>query len=486
MKILFIDIPVGTLQTNAFASYLNDALSMRNDKIVRECLVDKHGVNMPGTKTYSLGVLCIATALKKRGENVTYTLADDENKILNLISEANNYDAILFSAKTTTYPKCLEVAEKCKKVNNKTKIIFGGPHCTALPEKVVIEPSIDFVCLGEGEDTICELIASIENNQDFSRIKGIAYIDDAGSAIITGKRPLCRDLNAFPDPDFELLEGEVGEYHIYIETGRGCLHNCSFCANPTLWDRQVRRVNPKRTYDKLKELSEKLPPNTLVHIVDPAFGIDISDLELCKLLIDNPLPLKFSCDICAMNVEEELVRLLYDAGFVMFCVGIENCENNILQKNKKPATFEIIRKACRIIRESCDALIKTYWIIGLPGETEVSARNNRNTIIDMLRNKEFDICCEHIFVPYPGCEVFADPKKYNYHICHYDWERYDARTFPLPGESNTFSMENAYISYLDLLRAECEVLGLNQYYDRDKLLKQQDTVGFLEHKKRFV
>ena len=122
MKLLFVDVPVGTLQTNAFASYLNDALSKRNDEVVLECLVNKHGVNMPGTKTYSLGVLCLATVLRHRGANVTYTLADNQDKINKVISEANKYDVILFSVKSTTYRKCLMVAEECKKVNSKITI----------------------------------------------------------------------------------------------------------------------------------------------------------------------------------------------------------------------------------------------------------------------------------------------------------------------------------------------------------------------------
>lgn len=486
MKILLVDIPVGIVETNGIAEYLNNALQMHNNKIVKERLVERHHVSLPYGKSFTLGLLYLAAVLREEKHDVTYLISDDPNFIDDYFVALKEVEIILYSCKTNTYPQALRLATVAKDKKNDVVTIFGGPHPTALPNEVAKEKVVDIVSIGEGENTIRELIKYIETRQDISSVAGIAYWDqNKCDTVITPMRELC-DLLAVPEPAYDLLPGGVSQYHIYVETGRGCLHNCSFCANPVLWKRQVRRFPPERVYNRLKKLSEDLPNNTLIHIVDPAFGFMDEDIELCKMLISHPLPLKFSCDMCAMNVTEDVINLLSKAGFVMFCVGIENCNSRVLKINHKPANINLIKKACSIIRNNSDALIKTYWIIGLPGEDQGTARDNRDAIIDMLRNGEFDICCEHIFVPYPGCDVFNNPIKYDYIIHHYDWEKYDARSFPLPGESHSFSMECAYIAFLDLLRAECELFGLQPLYDRNLVSENQNIMGFMSYKKSFI
>ncbi len=423
MRTLILDVPVGNMESSYMAEYLNDALSKYNASIVEQKLVKDLNVRLPGSKTFTLGLLCLASVLRENNYDVCYKQLDGDYIVENLVEEI---DVVMLSCKTTTYLKCLKIAERIKKYKPKIITIFGGPHPTALPHEVLKEDCVDIISLGEGELTTKELFKALRDKKDLVGILGIGYKNDRGEIIINQPRTLCENLNDLPEPAYDLLDGELSEYHLYVESGRGCLHRCSFCANPLLWNCQVRKYSAERVYARLEELSHRLPKNTLIHMVDPAYGFMDEDKKLWDMLIKKPLPLKFSCDMCALNVDGEIIRKMSEAGFCMFCIGIENIDDNVLRINHKPASLNIIKKACETIRNNSNALIKTYWIIGLPGETEESVRENRNCIVSMLNRGDFDICCEHIFVPYPGCAVYENPKKYNYRIYHKDWDLFDA------------------------------------------------------------
>jgi radical SAM superfamily enzyme YgiQ (UPF0313 family) len=479
MRVLLIDIPVGFVQTTDVAEYYNSSLSMYREKKISTAL-NHFNVRIPTGATYTLGLLSIASVLRASGHEILYRLLSATSSYTNISNECNSSEVVLFSAKTNTYPIALNLARQIKAGSPDISIIFGGPHPTALPEEVISNDCIDIVCVGEGEETILELIEAIAAKQKLHEIKSI-FFREAGKTIKTNRRSLISNLDTLLMPAYDLLPNGVGKYHNYIETGRGCNNNCSFCANGTMWKCRIRKYSPRKCYDNLLKLSKSLPEKSLVHIVDPSFGEHELDLELCKMLISNPLNLNFSCDMCADKVDPEIISLLVKAGIVMFCLGIESADNDVLKKNDKRSTFDIAKQACATIRSiNSNVLIKTYWIVGLPGETEATAKKSRDWIINLLDENLIDICCEHIFVPYPGCNVFSQPEKYDYAIHHNKWDLYDARSFPLPGESKSFSMGKAYIAYLDLLRAQYDYYNLENPQDRLR------TIDFIQQKRRMI
>ena len=483
MKILAIDFPAGFVKMPPLAEYFTGLLSKRRHQEIDEKLVRRFDISLPKNKSYSLGLLSVASAAKAHGHDVHYFIFENNEKLQQLLNDAESFQVLLLSCKTTTLDFALDMAEQFKNKNPKIKTIFGGPHLKALPHVVAGHNFVDIVVISEGEFVVNDILNAIEKNTPLQSVEGICFKTDDGSVYTSSQAPLIDDLDSIPELDFSLLPGDTSEYHYYLESGRGCFYNCSFCANPMLWERKVRYFNPEKIYQRLRKISEVVPANTLVHIVDPSFGFSSENKTLCELLIKNPLPLKFSCDICAKHISPEIVEILYDAGMRMFCIGVESASDEVLQYNHKPAKFENIIEACRTIKQHSDAFIKTYWIIGLPGETEKSAQFSRDASINMLKDGHADLLCDHLFVPYPGCDVFHSPEKYNFNIRHQSWDQYDARSFPLPGEQSGFSMEKAYLSYLDFLRAQCEFYGLS---DRPALSKMMKVITFGEHKKVLI
>ena len=119
--------------------------------------------------------------------------------------------------------------------------------------------------------------------------------------------------------------------------------------------------------------------------------------------------------------------MMYDAGFRMFCFGMENAADEILKKNHRPA-FSYVEKICHVVKSTCDAFVKGYWIIGLPGENKETVKATKEKIMYLLKEGLMDLPCEHIFVPYPGSLTYDNPDKYGYKVFNKDWIFYDSRS----------------------------------------------------------
>lgn len=105
--------------------------------------------------------------------------------------------------------------------------VAGGPHPSAAPKDVLRH--FDYVVIGEGEETLPELINAITEGQDPVNVKGIAFKRD-GKVVFTGQRPPV-DLDKYPP-----FKGLLAP----LEISRGCPWGCAYCQTPRLFGRQMR------------------------------------------------------------------------------------------------------------------------------------------------------------------------------------------------------------------------------------------------------
>ena len=81
-------------------------------------------------------------------------------------------------------------------------VIWGGIHPTVKPEESL--GWADFVCVGEGEEAIVELVRSLEAGQNGTNIPNIWTKDAQGQIIANPSRPIYRDMDDLPLPDYDL------------------------------------------------------------------------------------------------------------------------------------------------------------------------------------------------------------------------------------------------------------------------------------------
>ena len=213
--------------------------------------------------------------------------------------EALKPDLAGFSVFTDTYPWALDLAREIKKRTG-TKIVFGGIHPSSVPDAVIAEGCVDFICLGEGDSALPALAAFIERGGPLPA--GIWAKN--GGAVIKGPPPSPPpDLDALPFPDKELFSGAAPVFSggYLISSSRGCPHSCAYCCNSVYRElyRQsgvpcLRRRGPENVLLELAGALKSGGPG-FVHFTDEVFNSDPAWLKKFLPLYKARVGLPFSC-----------------------------------------------------------------------------------------------------------------------------------------------------------------------------------------------
>ncbi|MFW5923543.1 MAG: B12-binding domain-containing radical SAM protein [Planctomycetota bacterium] len=154
-----------------------------------------------------LGLLSIAAYLEESGYHTrVFDLNADPGSRDDLLEGLRGGRPVFLgiSAVTASFNGGVEIARLARSVLPEVKIIFGGPHVSALREKILQDyPVIDAVVVGEGEKTFGELLdAGMESAE---RVKGLVYRDDTGEVRFSGERQERLEVDSLPYPAYHRL-----------------------------------------------------------------------------------------------------------------------------------------------------------------------------------------------------------------------------------------------------------------------------------------
>ncbi len=341
----------------------------------------------------TLAIEYLSAVLKKAGHRCSLCfdpqLFDDtflKNRMLKrffdysdeIIGELRAYapDLIAFSVVSDNYPWAIALADKIKKALD-VPIVFGGVHPTSVPEYVIMQPSVDYLVIGEGEDALVELVNSIKDPAACRNIQNV-WAKNGSEVIQNEVRPLLQDLDALPLPDKEIFLNKLPylrEGYITI-TSRGCVNKCSFCNNSLYKDTIYRGKGPffrRRGADRvLEELIEarRQYPYSTVHFWDEIF---ISDKEWLAHFLrgyKKEIGVPFTCCIHVNFIDEETVALLKEGNCWQAIMGVQSLDEEL--KKKVLNRRETNRQVQRSIELLKGAGILTICenMLGLPTQTE--------------------------------------------------------------------------------------------------------------------
>jgi B12-binding domain/radical SAM domain protein len=299
---------------------------------------------------------------------------------------------MLYSFATAQAEEIYSEVSKAREANVDAIFIAGGPHPSALPEKVL--EHFDFVVIGEGEETLPELIEAIQGGRDPEHVLGIAYKLN-GKISFTGKRPPV-DLDNYP-PFARILAP--------IEISRGCPWGCTYCQTPRLFGSCMRH----RSIPIIAEFARRhkdirfTSPNSL------AYGSDgrrprLDKVEaLLKVLAGQKKPIYFGT--FPSEVRPEFVSPEALALITKYCanksisLGGQSGSPEVLSRIGRGHGREEIESACELAREY-GLVPQVDLIFGLPME---SAEDQQMTLdlVRWIEGKGGKVRA-HRFMPLPG------------------------------------------------------------------------------------
>lgn len=300
-------------------------------------------------------------------------------------------------------------------------ITVAGADMSDHPE-MYLARGADFVLLGEGEETLAELIKYLENpsqadktghvptnDSDLYQIQSLAYLQNE-KIVKTPPRPVLRDLDTLPFPAWDLVDREKyrriwlehhGYFSMNLVTTRGCPFHCNWCAKP-IWGQKYNSRSPENVVLEMKWLKEHFQPEH-IWFVDDIMGIrDLWIEEFADLLDEHNAHIPFkSLNRADLLLRGETIPALARAGADIIWIGAESGSQKILDAMDKGTQVEQIYEATRKCHEH-GLKVAFFLQFGYPYET----RADIELTLKMVRDLMPDDIGISVSYPLPGTPFY--------------------------------------------------------------------------------
>ncbi len=363
-----------------------------------------------------LGTLYAAAVLKQHGISVALfdSMLDDPAQVFPLLLELHrpkvvaiyedNFNFLTKMCLTRMRETAFEMIDAAKSLGS--KVVINGSdasdHC-----REYLDRGVDFILLGEAEETLLELAESLIRNGGGSTrgIRGLVHAAHGGNPVRTPPRPLIRNLDLLPLPARELIGMEKyrrawkeahGFFSLNLVASRGCPYRCNWCAKPIYGDSFHARA-PESVAFEMLELRERFGVDHL-WFADDLFGINhrwVADfaehVERHRAAV--PFKMQSRADLMTRETAAALAR----AGCAEVWMGVESGSQKILDAMQKGLRVEQVARARESLREN--GIRACYFLqFGYPGETW---RDIERTI-QMVRETRPDDLGISVSYPLPG------------------------------------------------------------------------------------
>ncbi|RJE91238.1 DUF4080 domain-containing protein [Paenibacillus sp. 1011MAR3C5] len=322
-----------------------------------------------------------------------YTIKDPA---MNIVSDlfSRNPDVVGFSCYIWNIEETITVVNMLRKIKPDIRIILGGPEVSYDTEQWMERlQDVDFIVMGEGEETFHHLLTEIEGDGKFHMVFGLAYRkkrEDRSEIVITPGRPKL-NLNELPSPhrfkeDIPHLASRV----VYFETSRGCPFSCQFCLSSI--EVGVRYFDMDRTKSDILYLIEN--GAKLIKFVDRTFNIKRDyALEMFKFLIENHQGCVFQFEITADIMRPEVLDYLAEhapPGIFRFEIGVQSTNDPTnLAVQRRQNWSKLVRTVTKV-KDSGKIDQHLDLIAGLPLENYDTFRGTFNDVFE-LRPEELQL-----------------------------------------------------------------------------------------------
>jgi radical SAM superfamily enzyme YgiQ (UPF0313 family) len=410
-------------------------------------------------KTSALGPVCVASSAREmEGWDVEVI---DENNLRRYGPRSDSggadHEALqrqrladvvgFYGGLTSTIPRLYDIARFYKAKGVVT--IAGGQHFIEDNIAEALSSGVDFVVIGEGEETIKELLSAIRGKQDASEVKGIAYLKD-GKVFFTPKRDPVTDFDKLPLPDFSLVR--YAKIKIYpVGRVRGCGMHCEFC---TVKDKP-RYASPERLIENISLLLETKDARHFF-IVDDLFGQQRDEtIRFCNMLRDYQGRIGKRLDTTVQirldkAKDPELLSAMRKAGINTVAIGFESPIEEELKAMNKHLRPEDMLSLTKVFHEF-GFLVHGMFIFGYPlkkgARLNMRAKERVKCMKKFIKKAKIDTVQVLLPVPLPGTELTHRLKRHNrmYSTQDIGWEYYDGN-FPLFEPDEPLSAEEMQIS----------------------------------------
>ena len=379
------------------------------------------------------------------GVGLQYFNKDFLEKVL-----SKNSDVIIIEIVPFAIENDINIVKEIKSKKKDSVIIAVGPFVSLLFDYIKEKNVFDYVINGEYEFAVLNLVNSLNSGRS-EKIKGVISQNNFCNNFLENT-DLIEPLDTLPFPYREIFPcNDKPDMNVYwdvfcqlrpavqMHTSRGCPYKCYFC----LWNQVLYKEGKYRTFsvkyvvDEMEEIVKKFNAKE-IYIDDDDFTINKNRVkEICDEIIKRNLKTKWSCMGDIINLNEEIIYKMSEAGCFGIKFGVESVSKNVLKEIGKPVNIDKVKN---VVKWCTKFGIRTHatFTFGLLGETKETMRET----LDFAKSLDTDSVQFSIATPYPGTK-FYDVVLENNFIKNFDWLNYDGSC-------------NSVINYSQLSSADIE------------------------------
>ncbi len=362
----------------------------------------------------------------------------DEIELKNVLKEKiKGYEIFGITSLTNTFHIVLDIVRIIKNQDKNNIIILGGPHVSFMYKEILendikTENMIDFICIGESENSFLNLVKILMNKtlskkkmEEFETrlksINGLAFVNSKGRININNPTDDI-DLENLPLPARYKLSLENYYYDVAnVIINRGCPNQCSFCSRQKLF--KTTRIRSIESI--LTEIRDILSLQTYNYInFYDNININREFLrDFCNMFVENRILIPWGCELRVDTISFEEALLLKKAGCKLVATGIESANKKILEINFKYQDPKKVKTGIENLKK-CGISIQAYFVLGLPGETVESFYQTAEYIKSLPLDKN-DKLNYFVATPYPGSRLWDEKESYNITIIEHDFAKFD-------------------------------------------------------------
>jgi len=376
-----------------------------------------------------ISLLSLAAYVRDRGFSVKLIDAQAEELSEVEVAEIVRAERPLICGITFMTSQVPEVKELLGSLRSRCdcKFVAGGVHTSVLPREVK-ELGFDYCVVGEGEETLLELVSTLKAHREPSNIAGLW--SDGGFV----PRKLFEDLNALPLPAWDLAPVKLYKVSqpdaryvlesgvcLAISTSRGCLYHCAFCASHSVFGKSHRERSPRNVVDEIAMLSRQYGISKFFLVDESILGNADRAEDFADEVTRRGLKIMFasSARVNDPGVNPRTLKKLKEAGMIRVDFGVESGSQRILNNIRKGITLEQIANAHKLAHEA-GLQTTSLMIVGHLEETW-------DDIIDsliLIDRIETDYPEFGPLTPFPDTEVYARAMREGWIRNQGEWDQF--------------------------------------------------------------
>ncbi|BBO86919.1 B12-binding domain-containing radical SAM protein [Desulfosarcina ovata] len=388
-------------------------------------------------------------------DNEQMTVGLRDNDILSQIRDFAPDVVGVSSMFSDQYHNAHRMCALAKKVSMGIITVMGGAHASYNKLTVMQDKNVDFVIVGEGEESFGKLLSSIANNTPRNTLDGLCWRDANGEVKCTPKTSFIKDLDQIPFPAHDLLPIDKycrytkhrglskGSPYCSVITSRGCPANCIFCSIHSVWGKSYRTRSPENVIAEIKHLKSHYNINEIAFEDDNLTYDKNRAIAIFDLLIENQLDISWSTPngVALWSLDTQVLDKMRDSGCFSVVLAVESGDQEVLSKLlKKPLKLKKVEK---LVRYAKKIGLETggLFVIGAPGETT----DQMHRTIKYMFTLPFSQRYLSILTPYPGTKLWDICKKNGY--VHADIDLRELKLYQANISTPEFKAEEVQIIY---------------------------------------